>query len=58
MSGVIHVWEKKRASIKAPQNQPFSFYLEMIEQECLSHGKAAGIKRAEAFLCLPLFWPS
>jgi len=33
----------------------FSILLDMDEQQYLPHGRATGTKRAEAFLCLPLF---
>jgi LmbE family N-acetylglucosaminyl deacetylase len=52
---VTDIWEKKKAAIKAHESQPFSIFMDMNEQQCLSHGKAAGTKRAEGFLYLPLF---
>jgi len=52
---VTHVWEKKEIAIKAHESQPLSLYLDMIKQQCLYHGKAAGTKRAEGFLYLPFF---
>ena len=52
---VTHIWEKKIAAINAYESQPLSFFLDMIERQCLAHAKAAGTKRAEGFLYLPLF---
>ena len=52
---VTHVWGKKERAIKAHQSQILSLYLDMTERQCLIHGKAAGSKRAEGFLHLPLF---
>jgi len=52
---VSQIWEKKMTAIKAHQSEPMHFYLPMIEEQCLSHGKVAGTKRAEGFLYLPLF---
>lgn len=55
---VTHIWEKKKAAIKAHESQLLSLYLDMIERQCLAHGRAAGKKLAEGFLYLPLFgWP-
>jgi len=52
---VSHIWEKKIAAINAYKSQPLSLLLDMIEKQCLAHGKAAGTKRAEGFLYVPLF---
>jgi hypothetical protein len=52
---VTHVWEKKLASVHAHESQPLPFYLDMIERQCLDHGRAAGSQYAEAFLHVPLF---
>ena len=52
---VTHIWEKKKAAIKAHESQILSLYIDMIDRQCLSHGKAAGTKRAEGFFYLPLF---
>ena len=52
---VTRIWEKKEVAIKAHESQLLSLYLNMIEQQCLSHGRAAGKKLAEGFLYLPLF---
>ena len=49
------VWKKKNSAIQAHESQLISLYLDMIERQCLCHGKAAGTKRAEGFLYLPLF---
>ena len=52
---VADIWDKKIAAIKIHQSQPLSFYLEMIDKQCLAHGKESGTKRAEGFLYLPIF---
>ena len=52
---VTHVWEKKKAAIKAHESQPFSIFMDMNERQCLVHGESAGTKRAEGFLYLPFF---
>ncbi|MCJ7686481.1 MAG: PIG-L family deacetylase [Desulfobacteraceae bacterium] len=52
---VTHIWKKKETAIKAHESQLLSLYMDMIDRQCLSHGKAAGTKRAEGFLYLPLF---
>ncbi|MFH1294062.1 MAG: PIG-L deacetylase family protein [Pseudomonadota bacterium] len=52
---ITHIWEKKISAINAHESQPLSLYLNMIERQCLAHGKAAGTKRAEGFLYLPIF---
>jgi LmbE family N-acetylglucosaminyl deacetylase len=52
---VTAIWDKKIAAIQIHQSQPLSFYLEMINKQCLAHGKESGTKRAEGFLYLPIF---
>ncbi len=52
---VTTIWEKKIAAINAHKGQPLAFFLDMIDRQCLAHGKSAGTKRAEGFLYLPLF---
>ncbi len=52
---VTQIWEKKIAAINAHKGQPLAFFLDMIDRQCLAHGKSAGTKRAEGFLYLPLF---
>jgi len=52
---VTQIWEKKIAVINAHESQPVGFFLDMIDRQCLAHGKSAGTKRAEGFLYLPLF---
>jgi N-acetylglucosamine malate deacetylase 1 len=52
---ISHIWEKKIAAISAHGSQPLGFYLDMIDRQCLSHGKVAGTKRAEGFLYVPMF---
>lgn len=52
---VTQIWEKKIAAINAHQSQLLVFFLDMIDRQCLVHGKTAGTKRAEGFLYLPLF---
>jgi len=52
---ITQIWEKKKAAIKAHESQPFSIFMDMNEQQCLSHGRASGTKLAEGFLYLPLF---
>lgn len=55
---VTRVWEKKLAAVHAHESQPIPFYLDMIERQCLAHGRATGTRYAEAFLHVPLFgWP-
>jgi len=48
-------WDKKIAAIKKHQSQPLRLYLEMIDTQCLAHGRESGKKRAEGFCYLPLF---
>ena len=50
-----HLWEKKITAVNAHQSQALSIYLDMIERQCLAHGKESGTKRAEGFLYLPMF---
>jgi LmbE family N-acetylglucosaminyl deacetylase len=52
---VSDFWDKKIAAIKIHQSQPLRFYLEMIDQQCLVHGRESGKKRAEGFHYLPIF---
>jgi len=52
---VTYVWEKKIAAINAHKSQLLSFYLGLSEEQCLTHGKAAGTEWAEGFLYLPVF---
>jgi LmbE family N-acetylglucosaminyl deacetylase len=52
---ITQIWRKKIAAINAHESQPLSFFLDMIDRQCLAHGKSAGTKRAEGFLYLPLF---
>jgi N-acetylglucosamine malate deacetylase 1 len=52
---VKEVWEKKKSAIQAHESQPLPFYLDMIEQQCLIHGRVAGTELAEGFLYVPLF---
>ena len=52
---VTDSWDKKIAAIKIHQSQPLSYYLEMIDKQCLAHGRESGKKRAEAFHYLPIF---
>lgn len=52
---VTQIWEKKITAVNAHQSQALSIYLDMMERQCLAHGKAAGTKRAEGFLYLPMF---
>jgi LmbE family N-acetylglucosaminyl deacetylase len=52
---VTHVWEKKLAAVHAHESQPLPFYLDMIESQCLAHGRATVARYAEAFLHVPLF---
>lgn len=52
---VTNGWEKKIAAINAHKTQPLEIFLDMIDRQCLAHGKAAGTKRAEGFLYIPLF---
>jgi len=52
---VTQIWRKKIAAINAHESQPRAFFLDMIDRQCLAHGKSAGTKRAEGFLYLPLF---
>jgi LmbE family N-acetylglucosaminyl deacetylase len=52
---VTRIWKKKVAAVKAHQSEPIQFYLPMIEEQCLSHGKVAETKRAEGFVYMPLF---
>jgi len=52
---VTRVWEKKLAAVHAHESQPLPFYLDMIERQCLDHGRATGAQYAEAFLHVPLF---
>jgi len=47
--------EKKKGAIKTHESQSLSLYIDMIDRQCLSQGKAAGTKRAEGFLYPPLF---
>ena len=51
---VSRVWEKKANAIQAHGSQPVAYYLEMINRQCLNHGKAAGVHLAEGFLRVPL----
>jgi len=48
-------WDKKIAAINIHQSQPLRLYLEMIDKQCLAHGRDSGKKRSEGFLYLPLF---
>jgi LmbE family N-acetylglucosaminyl deacetylase len=50
---ISHIWERKIAAIHAHKSQPLALYIDMIDRQCLAHGKAAGTKRAEGFLFLP-----
>lgn len=52
---VTDIWNRKIAAINLHQSQPLWFYLEMIDKQCLAHGKDSGVKRAEGFLYMPLF---
>lgn len=52
---VSQVWDKKIAAANAHESQPLGHFLGMIDRQCLALGKAAGVKRAEGFLYLPLF---
>jgi len=52
---ITQTWEKKIEVINAHKSQNLSTLLNMIERQGLVHGKAAGVKRAEAFLYLPFF---
>lgn len=52
---VSDVWDKKIAAINIHQSQPLWYYLEMIDKQCLAHGRDSGKKRAEGFLYLPIF---
>jgi len=52
---VTHAWEKKSASIMAHKSQIISIYMNMIDRQCLNHGKALEVQRAEGFLFVPLF---
>lgn len=52
---VADSWDKKIAAIKIHQSQPLRLYLEMIDKQCLAHGRESGNKRAEGFLYLPIF---
>ena len=52
---VTRVWQKKIAAINAHKSQFLSFYLGLSEEQCLTHGKAAGTEWAEGFLYLPMF---
>jgi LmbE family N-acetylglucosaminyl deacetylase len=52
---VTDSWDKKMAAINIHQSQQLWIYLEMIDKQCLAHGRDAGKKRAEGFLYLPLF---
>ncbi len=47
---VSRVWEKKAAASQAHQSQPISFFMNMMDRQCLEHGKTAGVHRAEGFL--------
>ena len=52
---VTGVWEAKLAALKAHESQYLSHYVEMISGQGASHGRAAGVARAEGFLYVPLF---
>lgn len=52
---VTDSWNKKVAAIKIHQSQPLWIFLEMIDKQCLAHGRDSGKKRAEGFLYIPLF---
>jgi len=52
---ITQIWRKKIAAINAHKSQPRTIFLDMIDRQCLAHGKSAGTKRAEGFLYLPLF---
>ncbi len=52
---VKNVWGKKKSAIQAHESQPLSFYLDMIERQCIAHGRATGTGFAEGFLYVPLF---
>ena len=52
---VSDIWDKKIAAIKIHQSQPVWYYLEMIDRQCLAHGRDSGKKRAEGFRYLPIF---
>jgi LmbE family N-acetylglucosaminyl deacetylase len=52
---VTTTWEKKAFAIRAHESQITSHYLEMIDRQCLNHGKTTGVQRAEGFLYVPLF---
>jgi LmbE family N-acetylglucosaminyl deacetylase len=52
---VTQIWQKKISAINAHESQPHAFFLDMIDRQCLAHGKSAGVKWAEGFLYLPLF---
>jgi len=52
---VSQIWTKKNAAIEVYKSQPYRYYLEMIDKQCADHGIAAGMKRAEGFIYLPMF---
>lgn len=52
---VADAWGRKIAAIKTHQSQPVGLLLEMIENQGRSHGRVAGMQRAEGFLYLPIF---
>jgi LmbE family N-acetylglucosaminyl deacetylase len=52
---ITSVWEKKIGAINAHESEPIPFFLDMINRQCLVHGKTAGTKRAEGFLHPHLF---
>jgi len=52
---VTRVWEKKVAAINAHKSQLLPIYLAFTEEQCRTHGKAAGTEWAEGFLYLPMF---
>jgi LmbE family N-acetylglucosaminyl deacetylase len=52
---VSSVWDQKITAIKIHQSQPLLYFLEMIDKQCLAHGRESGKERAEGFRYLPLF---
>jgi LmbE family N-acetylglucosaminyl deacetylase len=52
---ITQIWRKKITAINAHESQPRTIFLDMIDRQCLAHGKLAVTKRAEGFLYLPLF---
>jgi LmbE family N-acetylglucosaminyl deacetylase len=52
---VSDAWDRKIAAIKMHQSQPVGLLLEMIDNQCRSHGRDSGQKHAEGFRYLPIF---